>query len=363
MEKSLKEINEGLFSKIAFAATKNLTEHGNAPQQNGLPVSHDEKKAVAEGIVSLHENGKSPTLSKVKKKLVNGAVDIALDRGEIENSAFQHSILCQTFLPYRDPGDATRLWDVKQGKARMLLKAGEIFDKPNDNWVQVGLPYGARARLILAYINTRAVKTQNPIVDVEDSLTAFIKKLGLHNEGKTIGSVKEQLRRLSAANINLAFETSAESVFQTKFEIVRSFDLWFPKDERQKVLWTSTIQLDDKYFNSLMDHAVPLDERALASLAHNAMAMDIYTWLAQRLHRVKGVEFVAWANLKEQFGNGYDRMDNFKRVFRETLKTVLTQYPDAKVEENKNKGLNLFLSRPPIAKETFQIPALIKNLN
>lgn len=51
-------------------------------------------------------------------------------------------------------------------------------------------------------------------------------------------------------------------------------------------LWTSTIHLNGKYFASLKKHAVPLDERALAALSHSAMALDIYAWLAQRLHRV-----------------------------------------------------------------------------
>jgi len=37
---------------------------------------------------------------------------------------------------------------------------------------------------------------------------------------------------------------------------------------------------------SRQTHAVPLDERALAGLAHSSLALDIYAWLAQRLHRV-----------------------------------------------------------------------------
>lgn len=59
--------------------------------------------------------------------------------------------------------------------------------------------------------------------------------------------------------------------FQIDSKIVTAFDLWFPKN-KQRVLWQK--------------HTVPLDERALAGLAHSAMALDIYTWLAQRLHRV-----------------------------------------------------------------------------
>lgn len=358
MEKSLKDIMGDLVVNIATEATKNLSQQTQIDIRIEEPIAQKEQMGMASGLISVQNEVSPRGGTRIKDRLVKSHVEIFLDRGEIENAAFQHSVLCQTFLPYRDPGDDVRLWDYKQGYARLLLKAGEIFDKREDRWVPVGLPFGARARLILAYINTQAVKTQNSVIDVESSLTAFIKKLGLHSEGKTISAVKEQLRRLSATNINLAFEASNDRVFQTKFDIVQSFDLWFPKDGQQKVIWTSTIKLDDKYFGNLMEHAVPLDERALAALSHNAMAMDIYTWLAQRLHRVKGIEFVAWANIKEQFGTGYDRMDNFKRIFRQTLKIVLLQYPGARIEEVPNRGFNLFNSRPPILKEMFQIPGL-----
>jgi len=317
----------------------------------------DEMKSVFRAIHQADDAKKGNGLSTVQKRQIESHLSINFDRGEIEDAAFQHSVLCQAFLPYRDPGDQ-RLWDYRQGKARLLLKAGEVYDPKSSQWETVGLPYGARARLILAHINTQAVRTQNPLVDVENSLSAFIKKLGLYREGKTIAMIKEQLRRIAASNISLAFEVSSQQVIQTRFDIIKTFDLWFPKDERQKVLWTSTIQLSDDYFKSLLEHAVPLDERALAALAHNALAIDIYTWLAQRLHRVEKEDFVAWQNLKEQFGGGYDRMDKFKSVFRDTLKKALLQYPEAKVEEIPNKGFNLRNSPPPILKGIIMMPGL-----
>jgi Plasmid encoded RepA protein len=52
------------------------------------------------------------------------------------------------------------------------------------------------------------------------------------------------------------------------------------------MMWPSTIQLSHDYFVSLQEHAVPLNEADLAALAHSAMALDLYAWLAQRLHRV-----------------------------------------------------------------------------
>lgn len=321
--------------------------------------TNQEKEEMKKVFRRLHQAEGSKEgngLSTVQKRQIESHLNINFDRGEIKDAAFQHSILCQAFLPYRDPGDDTPLWEYPHGKARLLLKAGEVYDPKSAVWENVGLPYGARARLILAHINTQAVKSQNPVVDVENSLSAFIRKLGLYREGKTIAMIKEQLRRLAASNISLAFEVSPQHVIQTRFDIIKTFDLWFPKDDRQKVLWTSTIQLSDDYFNSLLEHAVPLDERALAALAHNALAIDIYTWLAQRLHRIEKEDFVSWQNLKEQFGAGYDQIFNFKRVFRDTLKKALLQYPEAKVEEVPNKGFKLLNSPPPILKSMVLMP-------
>ncbi len=101
--------------------------------------------------------------------------------------------------------------------------------------------------------------------------------------------------------------------------------------------------------HSLMAHAVPLDERAVASLSHSAMALDIYAWLAQRLHRIRPnkPQFITWAAIKDQFGWHYGRMNNFKAVFRKTLATVLSQYKGAKVYQN-DKGLTLCNSPAPV---------------
>ncbi len=84
------------------------------------------------------------------------------------------------------------------------------------------------------------------------------------------------------------------------------------------------------------------DERALGALAHSAMALDIYSWLAQRLHRIpkSRPQFITWAAVKDQFGDGYGRMDNFKRVFRVAMKQVLIQYQAAHIEED-GRGLTL----------------------
>lgn len=282
-------------------------------------------------------------------------ISIYTDRATIEDAFFQHSVLCQTFLPYRNPGDDVTMWQQKQGKAQLAISSTPVLNPETDKYELAGIPYGTKARLILAHINTQAIKTQSKIINVEESMTAFIKSIGLSSDGRTIKEVKEQLRRLSASNLSVGFIDGARAV-QVDFKIVKAFDLWFPKNDNKRVLWPSTVVLSDDYFNSLINHAIPLDERALAALSNNAMAMDIYSWLAQRLYRITPgkLQFITWQALKEQFGQGYDRMDNFKATFRKTLQMALKQYPFAltRVEEIHNKGFNFSHADPPIVGKT-----------
>jgi hypothetical protein len=107
-----------------------------------------------------------------------------------------------------------------------------------------------------------------------------------------------------------------------------------------------------------MNHAVPLNEAAVARLSHSAMGLDIYTWLAQRLHRIDpnkpGFSFVPWVSLKEQFGQDYRKMADFRRVFLRTLTQVKVVYREARFALD-GKGMRLLNSPPPVARRLVQI--------
>ena len=291
----------------------------------------------------------------IKNRLQQTALDLIIHPATIKDAIFQHSVLCQTFLPYRNPGDDIRVWQHQQGKVSLAVQANDAINPDTKRFEFVGLPYGTKARLILAHINSQAIKTGNKTLHIEESMTSFIKSLGLSTDGRTIAEVKEQLRRLTTSLISLGY-TDDERTVQVNFQIVKAFDAYFPKDDNNRVIWNSTIQLTDDYFNSLMNHAIPLDERALSALSHNAMALDIYAWLAQRLHRIQpgNPQFVSWQNLKDQFGMGYGEMKKFKQVFRKTLQTVRLQYQSARLEEDDNKGLVLYASPTPIPTKSFK---------
>jgi hypothetical protein len=207
------------------------------------------------------------------------------------------------------------------------------------------------------HLNSEAVRTGSPEVEVQDSMTAFVGSLGLATHGRNIRTIKDQLARLSAAHITIGVAREGGAATTIKADLVHRFDLWWPKDEHQRVFWQSTVRLSQEYFEDLVRHAVPLDHRAIKALAHSAMALDVYVWLAQRLHRVPEArpQFIGWASLKEQFGPGYGRISNFRRDFRAVLEAVLAQYRGAKLGDN-GRGVTLRHSSPPVPKIAVPAP-------
>jgi Plasmid encoded RepA protein len=207
----------------------------------------------------------------IQKRLIDTAG--LFDDGK-QDVTFQHSILCQTSLPYRDPGDNVRVWERLNGTAHLEVLAGKAMHPGLGRLVPLGLPFGPKPRLILAHVNAEALRTSSPDIEVEDSLTAFVKRLKLDPGGRNMRTIKDQLARLSAASVRLGLLRDGRAI-TVNSQIVTAFDLWFPKDARQRVLWPSTVRLSLDYFESLKAHAVPLDERALSALSHSAMALDL----------------------------------------------------------------------------------------
>jgi hypothetical protein len=293
------------------------------------------------------------TTSRVHRRLIE-PVELAEDDDEPRLS-FQHTVFCQTSLPYRNPGDETRLWQREQGAVSLLVEAGRARHPKNRQWVELGLPWGTKPRLILAHLNAEAIRRQSPVIEVEASLSAFVKRIRGFDGGREIRAFKDQLSRLSVAIVRLAM-TRGDRAFQVNSQVVTAFELWPELDARQRVLWPSTIRLSQDYFTSLQEHAVPLNEADLAALAHSAMALDLYAWLAQRLHRVTPLKpaFITWAALKQQFGPDYGQMFNFKRVFRVALRQVRARYQRAILDLDE-RGITLHHSLPPVTKQQQQV--------
>src|ERR1022692_3076176 len=268
------------------------------------------KKRGENGLIQA---GQIPLMKAIQKQLrpvsliQQRLIDGAEDRDEPQSILFQHTVLCQTCMPFRDPGDDVRTWERLNGSVHLEVNAGKAMHPEQGRLVPVGLPFGPKARMILMHINQQALQQKTPEIEIQNTLTKFVRRtLELAPHGRNMRTVKEQLARLSAASIRLGVVKDGHAI-TVNSQIVSAFDVWFPKDDRQRVLWPSTIRLSLDYWESLRTHAVPLDENHIASLSHSALALDIYAWLANRLHRIPANKPVpvSWRALHWQFGQGY----------------------------------------------------------
>lgn len=285
-------------------------------------------------------------ITTVQNRILEASVDIRQETAlEV---VFQHGIFCQVGLPRRRVDG--HVFERTFKNASILIEAGKLWD--GKKWVQQPLPSGPKPRLALIHINSEAVRTQSPHVEIGDSCSQFLRKLGLPDQdGRTYRLFKKQMMSLAAARLSMGFSLGNEAI-TIDAKPIKEFRAWVGNDENQTALWPGTLQLSQEYFESLLDHAVPLDPRALHALSHSALALDIYSWLGRRLYTLSKPVKVTFRQLKEQFGQEYkgkNADDDFRTEFIRITKQVLSVYPDAKVNQVIG-GFVLNPSRAPIPK-------------
>lgn len=283
------------------------------------------------------------------RKLLDVAAEIATTPPAGEDMAYMHSVMCQVGLP-RSKVDATS-FERHSGGATLLVEAGKLWD--GKQFVQQPIPYGPMPRLVLAWMNTYAVRFNTAEIPLGDSASEFLRMLGKTPNGGRNGvytTFRKQVQALSACRITLGFNANGRAhTYEGK--PIKHFEAWIASTEDQRPLWPGSVTFSDDYYQTLKSYAVPLDNRALMALKGSALAMDVYTWLAHRLHRIEGRGVTLhWMALREQFGQEYRGKDpdkDFKKEFVAALKKVLAVYPQAKVKPVTG-GVLLLGSPPPI---------------
>lgn len=201
--------------------------------------------------------------------------------------------------------------------------------------------------MILLYLQTRALQTDSREVELGRSMHNWLDRMGLSVGGQTYRDIREQACRISACNLTFAWDDT-NSVGFTKDSIVKSgIHLSAGKQLEQGMLWEDKVLLSEAFFRELKDHPVPIWEPALRYIQNNSTSIDIYIWLAYRLHSLPRSTPVSWMAVFEQFGAGYNRLRDFRKRFIDALQLALTVYPEAKVDIEE-QGLVLHPSHPPI---------------
>jgi hypothetical protein len=161
-----------------------------------------------------------------------------------------------------------------------------------------------------------------------------MEKSGIPVGGSNGREIQKQLENLAAARITLGVWDS-EGARQETTTIARRLSFWIERDPNQGTLWQPEMELSEEYVETLREHAVPVDLRALVGLQANPRAMDLYLWLAYRLHAGFGSSSLVRIKLQSLhtiFGATVRDYRNFKVHFRKALKQALSFYPAARVD-------------------------------
>lgn len=317
--------------------------------------SGDEADFGARRLVLVHGRDQARTMVQPEqKKLVDIAAEVMGD--DVGRIGITYTGFCLTSLPHKKLAD-TESWEKRGHKVTLLIEPGKM--RVGRGPAQMfGVPYGARARMLLLYLQTEAVRTGSREIELGRSMRDWLGRMGLTYGGGVGAMLREQASRIAACSLKFFWE-GEETDGWTAGRFVRSglrFNM-AGTEERQERLWEDRVVLDEVFYEALKKHPVPLREAALRQLSDRSTSLDLYVWLAYRLHTLRGPTPVRWAALRDQFGSTYGKIGAFKRDFIKALGPAVAAYPEARVEL-ADEGVVLYPSRPPVAPKVIAFGAM-----
>ena len=242
---------------------------------------------LAQGV----EAARRAAQDRTERLCVEAAFEVLADeRGAI---GVAHAGFAMAALPHKHTPEA--VWERDGGSVRLLVESGLDAERR-----PIGVPYGSIARMILLYLQTQAVRTRSREVELGGSMNAWLNAMDIPAGGKTYQIVREQSRRLSRCRLTF-FRRTEKAELVTNGAFVRDAILPLDFTAAQLPLWQERVRLDEGFYQSLIDHPLPLREEAVRQISSRSMAIDFYVWLAYRLHALSEPMAVPWGACKGQF--------------------------------------------------------------
>lgn len=284
---------------------------------------------------------------------------VPIEKARKPKTGFSARELILLNLPHSDP--KAPVWTRQNGNLSLIVQGGYKPNPKTGKPEYLGIPYGAKARLILFFLMSEAVLKKSRRVYLGDSFNAFIECLGTSKNrgGKDSGreAVKKQLHRILYSSFMVHHEADTEErtlEIGSARRFTSDWRLWFSKkSDEQLSLWDSYIDLSSELFESLKKAAIPLDWQILLQLQNSPLAIDLYAWLTYEGARAQQTgrgRFIPWAALQEQMGADYGTVKDFSRYAKRELAKIKKLY----------RGLSLGKRRGGIEIKADSLPSVEK---
>ncbi len=285
------------------------------------------------------DEARKQAVTKHERALVEAAYQVLSE--EADRIGFTYSSFALTSLPHKPQKEA--VWRREGHNLTFLIQSG--VDRSG---AALGVPYGSYARFILLFLQSEAIKSGSREIELGRSMRVWLGNMGLSIGGTTYRMVNEQARRISGCTLTFYADRDNREVMRRGGFVDGSITMADVISD-QPTLWQERVLLNEEFYRALRMHPVPLSETALRAIGPRSMVLDIYIWLAYRLHALKNDVEVSWPSLYAQFGAGYGRLRDFRLGFTGGLELALAVYPEAHIGIDE-RGVVLRPSRPAVAK-------------
>lgn len=276
------------------------------------------------------------------------ASEAAPDRG------FMARLMALCSLPRTNPRDRLR-YVRRNGPYTLVMNAGGLYK----------LPFGHLPRLLMAWISTEAVRTQSRVLVLGDSLSDFMRELGIYSsDGKAYTRLRNQMERLFNASVRLIYEDKHGKQFVSSAIADRGEFWWDPKRPNERVLWDSKIRLGEDFFNEIISHPVPINMNILTGLKRSSLGLDLYLWLTYRTFTLRAPLRLSWANLYRQLGvdpakaNNNRTVQDFRKDCLRELKKIKLAWPE--LNYSTAPGVLILLPSVPAIAPSSDPPRLVE---
>ncbi len=281
--------------------------------------------------------------------------------------SFLHRSFCIAGLPLRRPKDTMQAFSRHDGRFAYTVNPHSMV-LPDGQVVEIGVPYGPKARLLAMWLATEVKsphrRTGDRWIEI-GAITEWLRSIGISPYGTTAGKqgsievTKDQLVRLAFAQFTMVMKNEDDKHLFKRQQLIESgiFDEgqleMYARGQVRKMKWPQGVQLTEAAYDRFLKYSVPVPTARLAKIANSAMAIDIFVFLCYTLPLIQpgDEDLVSWRNLIAQFGN-HEAPSKFRETFKKSIENALAAYPEANVALVE-EGLRLRYSDPAVLRKAF----------
>ena len=274
-------------------------------------------------------------------------VNLLLGASEADpEMGFMARLMALCSLPRTNPGNRHQYKRVN-GPYKLIMSTTGDYK----------LPFGNLPRLLLAWVCTEAVRTQNRELVLGRSLSKFMRTLGINStSGGNRGEqtrLRNQMNRLFTCSVSLIYKGERGDASRSSFVADRTEFWWNERKPDQPSLWESKIRLGEDLFNEIISRPIPLDMNTLKALKRCSLGLDLYLWLTYRTFALRAPKRLSWRQLYCQFGlhpsKASDKrtVQNFRHQALRELKKIKLAWPELNYTTGRGV-LILYPSTPAI---------------